>query len=259
VIVPVRAAPLFAAVLKVTDPLPVPDAPAVTASQSPLFDAAVHVHDGVLAVTATAPLPPDDSTDCDAGEIEYVHDGGGGGGAPACVTVNVWPETEIVPLRAAPVLAAALKPTLPLPLPEAPLVTVIHAAPADAVHVHQLPDATVNDPLPPALSIDWPAGDRAKLQPAAACVTLNVCPAIVAVPVRSAPPLAAMLNPMLPDPVADGMLVNVIQLALDVAVHVHALPVVTVIDPVWPAAGAASVVGPMAYEHGVGVGDAASA
>ena len=92
------------------------------------------------------------------------------------------------------------------------------------------------------------------MQPAGACVTVNVWPAIVAVPVRPVPPLAATLNPIVPGPVEDGMLVNVIQLALDVAVHVHALPVVTAIDPVCPASGAESVDGLMANEHGAGVG-----
>jgi len=78
----------------------------------------------------------------------------------------------------------------------------------------------------------------AKLQPAGACVTVKVCPAIVAVPLRAAPAFAATLNPRLPLPVADGTLVNVIQPAFDVAVHVHVPPVATVIDPVPPAAGA---------------------
>ena len=39
-----------------------------------------------------------------------------------------------VPLRAAPVFAAMLRPTDPLPVPDAPDVTVIHGAPLDAVH-----------------------------------------------------------------------------------------------------------------------------
>ena len=53
--------------------------------------------------------------------MEYVH------GAPACVTLNVWPPTVNVPVRGAELaFADALKPTLPLPLPLAPLVTVSH-------------------------------------------------------------------------------------------------------------------------------------
>jgi hypothetical protein len=41
-----------------------------------------------------------------------------------------------VPLRAAPVFAATLRPTDPLPVPDAPDVTVIHGTPLTAVHEH---------------------------------------------------------------------------------------------------------------------------
>ena len=44
------------------------------------------------------------------------------------MTVTVWPAMVRVPVRAAPVLAATVKFTVPLPLPEAPLVTVIQVA-----------------------------------------------------------------------------------------------------------------------------------
>ena len=49
---------------------------------------------------------------------------GGGGGvveaAAACEIVTVTPPTVNVPVRAAPVLAATLKLTVPFPLPVAP-------------------------------------------------------------------------------------------------------------------------------------------
>ena len=64
----------------------------------------------------------------------------------------------IVPLRAAPVFAATLNPTLPLPLPLAPLVIEIHAALLEAVHVQLLPLAvTATDPAPPVAPIDCEA------------------------------------------------------------------------------------------------------
>jgi hypothetical protein len=75
-------------------------------------------------------------------------------------------------------------------------------------------------------------------QPAGACATVNVWPAIVAVPLRAGPAFAATLNPRVPLPVDDGTLVNAIQLAFDVAVHVHVGAVVTAMDPVAPPAGA---------------------
>lgn len=58
------------------------------------------------------------------------------------MTVNVWPATVIVPVRAAPVFAATLKVTLPLPLPVAPAVIAIHEALLVAVHPQPLPAVT---------------------------------------------------------------------------------------------------------------------
>src|SRR5207244_11559361 len=89
------------------------------------------------AVTATLPLPPAASTAWLFGAIEYVHCGGGGGGGggtgAACETVNVWPATVSVPLRAAPLFAATVNATVPLPLPDPPLAIDINGAFADAV------------------------------------------------------------------------------------------------------------------------------
>jgi hypothetical protein len=52
------------------------------------------------------------------------------------LTVNVCPAIVTVPARAAPVFAAMLIPTEPLPVPEAPDVTVIHGAALTDVHAH---------------------------------------------------------------------------------------------------------------------------
>ena len=57
VIVPVRAAPVFAETVKPTDPFPIPDAPLAIAIQ-PAFDAALHVHEAAEAVMAIDPDPP---------------------------------------------------------------------------------------------------------------------------------------------------------------------------------------------------------
>ena len=81
---------------------------------------------------------------------------GGGGGAAAWVTVKVWPAMVIVPIRAAPVLAATVKLTDPVPVPLAPAVIVIHdGALLTAVHAHVPPVVTVIAvPAPPASTID---------------------------------------------------------------------------------------------------------
>ena len=133
VIVAVRGDPGLAAALNVTTPLPVPVAPAVIV---------IHVAEGTLvqlqpagAVTVIgAELPPETGMFCDAGLITNVQ-------AVAWFTVNVWPAIVTVPVRDAPVFAAALTVTVPLPEPElAPLnvsqlawLVDVHAQPAPAV------------------------------------------------------------------------------------------------------------------------------
>jgi hypothetical protein len=77
---PVRAAPLFAAMLTAAAPFPMPDAPLVTVSHESLA-VADHEHHADV-VTATDVEVARGSMACDDGVIEYVH------GAPACVAVN---------------------------------------------------------------------------------------------------------------------------------------------------------------------------
>ena len=72
---------------------------------------------------------------------------------------------------------------MPLALPDAPLVTVIHAALLTPVQLHPLVVVTPVLSDPPVAVADCDVEDNVKLQ-AAACVTVNVCPAIVRVPVR---------------------------------------------------------------------------
>ena len=65
------------------------------------------------------------------------------------MTVNVAPAIVSVPVRLdATVFAATLKPTVPLPDPVAPLVTVIHAALLAAVHAQPVATLTLLLPVP---------------------------------------------------------------------------------------------------------------
>ena len=77
---------------------------------------------------------------------------------PLCVTVNVWPAMVSVPVWlgvvADPLLGATVKVTVPLPVPEAPPVTVTQLAFDVADHVHVDPVVTVTLPLPPVLGTD---------------------------------------------------------------------------------------------------------
>jgi hypothetical protein len=74
--------------------------------------------------------------------------------------------------------------TLPEPEPDAPFVIVIHDAELEAVQLH--PDAEVTEtlPVPELFGAFALVGVTEKLQGTPAWDTVNVCPAIVSVPVR---------------------------------------------------------------------------
>jgi len=64
--------------------------------------------------------------------------------------VKAWPAMVTVPVReAVPPFAATRTDTLPLPLPEAPAVTVIHATLLSADHVHEVLAVTPTVNVPP--------------------------------------------------------------------------------------------------------------
>ena len=147
------------------------------------------------------------------------------------------PAIERVPVRAGPVLAATANATLPLPvtLPDAGLVIVIQLAFDEAVHAHALSVVIVADPFPPASGNDVTEAVTEYAQ-GAACVTVNVCPPIVSVPVRAAPLFAATVNETVVLPLPDVLLEMLIQSAFDFAVHVQPPFVASATLPFPPAA-----------------------
>jgi len=149
------------------------------------------------------------------------------GAAAASEIVNVWPPAVIVPVRAAPAFAPTLNATVPLPVPDPPLVIEIHDAPADAVHAHQVEVVTAKLPDPPPPSTDWLAGEMPYVHAAAACVMVNVWPPTVIVLLRAAPVFAATLNAIVPLPVPDPPLAIETHDAPADAVHEHQLELVT--------------------------------
>ena len=240
---PLRSPPLLAAAENAVVPAPVPEAPAVIVIHgAPLV--AVHVQVASDGVTAKLPLAPPVATDCVDGETLNVQDGGGGGGgggaAAPWLIVNVCPPIVTVPLRAAPLLAAALIVTLPLPVPLAAVVTVIHGAFDVAVHAHDAAPVTVTVvvAVPPSGAMVAFDGDRENVHGggAAVCVTVTVCPPTVIVPDRSPPPLAATLKGIEALPVPDEVPRAIHGAALDAA-HAHVLcDAATVTVPLPPAA-----------------------
>ena len=83
------------------------------------------------------------------------------------------------------VFAAMLKLTVPVPLPVAPAVIVIHAALLVADQAQPVPAVTVAEPVVAAAPADCVVGDTENVQAAAAWLTVTVTPATVAVAVRA--------------------------------------------------------------------------
>lgn len=74
---------------------------------------------------------------------------------------------------------------MPLPLPLAPLVMVTQKSPLEAVQLQFDVVVTVTVPVVAAGDVRLvDVGAIVNVQGAAGCVTVNVCPAIVSVPVR---------------------------------------------------------------------------
>jgi hypothetical protein len=190
VAVPLRAGPVFDWMSSWTVPLPDPLAPMAIAIHAALLTA-VHEHSAAV-VTLTVCDPPAAGSPIVSGATTGLH-------PPSCVTVNVCPAAVIVPLRAPPVLAAAVNCTVPGPVPLPPDVMEIQEAFAVAVHAHAPVAFTVNDPDPPPDGTLWPPGEIENVQPPA-CTTVDVWPAIVTVPRRSASAFAPITSCTVPLP-----------------------------------------------------------
>lgn len=129
-----RAGPVFASTTNLTEPSPLPWRPPVTVTQE--AELVALQAQPLLVATETLPLPPLAPKSWLDGEVEYVQvlvGGGGGPGAAAWMTTTGCPATDTVVERAAPLLAAAVNETEPLPLPELPEAIVSHGAETSAV------------------------------------------------------------------------------------------------------------------------------
>ena len=151
---------------------------------------------------------------------------------------------RIVPVRAACVLAATVKLTVPLAVPELPDVMVIQASEVVAVHAQPLGAVTaIGVPAPPAAATAWLVGLSDTAHPLG-CVTVTVCPAIMRDPERAGPVFAAAANVTAPLPVPEEPPVIVSQGTAVVAVHAHATAVSTDTERLAaPAAGGDRLVG----------------
>lgn len=228
-------------------PDPIPLAPLVTVTHAdPLEAVQLQVDD---VVTVTAPVPPPAGSVALVGEMVKEH------GVAACVKVNVCPAIVIVPVRdVVAVFAATLKFTEPPPLPLDPDVIVSQASFETAVQLQPVPELTVTVPVAAAeLARFDEVGEIVNMQGEPACVTVNVWPAIVRVPVRDvAPVLAPTLYVTVPSPVPFAPAVTDSHPVFVVAVHVQPALAVTVTVPVVaPGEVKSADVGEIENEHGV--------
>jgi hypothetical protein len=116
---------------------------------------------------------------CCCGEIENVQ-------PPLWVTVKVCPPTVMVPVRCEPGFAAAVKRTVPFPLPVAPLAIVSQLALLFAVQAQPSPVLTSNDADEPPAAADADVEESENEHPCPWLI-VNVKPAIVSAPERPGP------------------------------------------------------------------------
>jgi hypothetical protein len=227
--------PVWAGTVYVAVPDPLPD-PVTVIHEAVVDDVQAHP---ACVVIVMVPVPPAADSVIRIGLAENVHD------APGSLTTKLRPAIVRVADRAVvPEFACAVNETVPEPVPLEPPEIVTHDAPLTAVQVHSGVVVTVTVPLPPVAGSDAPPGSIVNEQAAAACVTVNVLPPAVTVPVRDVVRVfAATLYATLPLPLPVAPAVMPIHVALLVAVHSHPIAAVTAIVPVPPPATALAVAG----------------
>jgi hypothetical protein len=116
-----------------------------------------------------------------------------------------------VPMRAAPVLAATVYPTVPLPEPAPPDVIVIHDESLTAVQLQDAVPVTLTEPvLEPAAALTVVGFTRNEQTVGAAWLIVTVAAPTLMEPLRAGPVLTAAVKLMLalPDPAGDVMVIH---------------------------------------------------
>src|SRR3954466_2579903 len=114
----------------------------------------------------------------------------GSHGAPASVTANELPLMLIVAVRSVLVeLGAALNAAVPLPVPDAPPVTVTPVRLLVVLQEQPSGAVTVIDPVPPVSGTDCDDGEIVTVHEMPVWFTVKVLPAIVTVPLRVVVPV----------------------------------------------------------------------
>jgi hypothetical protein len=189
-----------------------------------------------------------------------------GAAAAAWVTVKVLPAIVRVPVRAAPVLAAMVYATVPLPLPDVPEVIAIQAALDAAVHAQPPPVESATTPFLPSAGATSPGAAKANVQGAgpggggsgvgggggvgvgegggtASWRMVTTSEPTITVPVRSGPALAAIVSVIDAERVPDPLAVIVIHGAWLIAFHEQPVSVSTAIATLPPVDGTVALAG----------------
>ena len=153
--VPLRAEPVLAAALKVTDPDPKLCGSEVIVSHPALLPAVHSQPAAVSTVIVVPPPPPAAPIDAEIGVTSKTHGvvGGGSAGFASWEMRMVRSAIAIDALRASPVLAPTVIVTAPGPVD--PEVTVTQGASARAVHAQPASVVTLILAVPPESSKVW--------------------------------------------------------------------------------------------------------
>lgn len=178
VTLPLRVeAEVFSATESVTVPGPVPLDPPDTAIHESDEDAVqLHSAPDVTPTLMSSAAGPMDTELPESVEVQLT---------PACETVKVRPPIVMVPERLVGLVFGATEYwTVPFPSPDAPDVTVSHAALLEALHEQPAVVDTATDAFVPADVSETELGVRPIVQGTPDWVISTVCPAIVIDPVR---------------------------------------------------------------------------
>lgn len=168
--------PGLAAIAMLTEPLP-EDAFGCPVAQLALL-VTTQPQLSPLVITPIVPTPPPAPNGLPSSEVSSVtlH------AAAPCEMVSVWPPTTIDPDRGVVAeFGSTMKWSMPGPVREPPESTVTQLGAEVVAYPHVAPVVTDVEPTPPVSVKDASDEPSATVQSMPACVTVSVCPAMVAV------------------------------------------------------------------------------
>ena len=164
--VPVRDAPPLEETLNVNVPEPLP----LVRPVSEIHDAlllADHSHPDGAVIDVDNPLVAAGDTEIVRGDTVKLPQLAAGDGTAPWLIVTDWPAITSDAERGLPEFGAAVKLTVPGPVPVAPAVIAIHVSSERALHAHAAVALTVMLPVPPEDGTAWRVEESSNRQEAA--------------------------------------------------------------------------------------------